>query len=266
VDPEVDALALAVDASPVAGCPDLPRHRRALVALERLERERDGLRRAVKGRSASLARQFDKVLGLLDGRGYLDGWGLTEAGARLGRIYHEADLLVAECLHAGLLDGLDPSALAGLASVFTYEARGPGDGPAPWFPTGTLRARWGAIEALHSELAAEEERAGLPPTRTLDPGFVALAAAWAAGEGLDEVLEDDDLSGGDFVRNVKQLVDLLRQLGEVAPVAATAASARSAAEALVRGVVAASSVVGGVGLADAEVVDLVDPEVEAAAG
>jgi ATP-dependent RNA helicase HelY len=265
-DPEVASLEAAVEASPVGRCPDLPRHRRALAARERLERERDNLRRTVKGRSASLARQFDRVLTLLEARGYLDGWALTAEGARLGRLYHETDLLLAEAVHAGLFDGLAPAELAGLASVFTYEARGPGDGPAPWFPTADLRARWGAIEALHTELVTDEQRAGLPPTRPLDPGFVALAASWAGGDDLEDVLEDEELSGGDFVRNVKQLVDLLRQLGEVAPEPATAAAARSAAEALVRGVVAASSLVGGVGLADAEVVDVVDPEVEVATG
>ena len=52
------------------------------------------------------------------------------------------------------------------------------------------------------------------------------------------------MSGGDFVRNIKQLIDLLRQLGDVAPVPATAKAARDAADRLFRGVVSASSVVG----------------------
>jgi len=56
------------------------------------------------------------------------------------------------------------------------------------------------------------------------------------------VLEDEDLSGGDFVRNIKQLIDLLRGLGDIAPVTATAARARQAADALHRGVVTATSV------------------------
>ena len=51
------------------------------------------------------------------------------------------------------------------------------------------------------------------------------------------------VSAGDFVRNVKQLIDLLRQLGQVLPDEGSAAVARQAAEALFRGVVAASSVV-----------------------
>ena len=113
----------------------------------------------------------------------------------------------------------------------------------PWFPSPEARRRWAQIEALHARLRDAEERARLPARRDLDPGFVALAHAWAAGEGLDDVLEDEELSGGDFVRNVKQLIDLLRQLGDVADRDATRRACRQAADALFRGVVAASSVV-----------------------
>jgi hypothetical protein len=49
------------------------------------------------------------------------------------------------------------------------------------------------------------------------------------------------VSGGDFVRNVKQLIDLLRQIGDAARNPATAATAREAADRLFRGVVALSS-------------------------
>jgi ATP-dependent RNA helicase HelY len=76
-----------------------------------------------------------------------------------------------------------------------------------------------------------------------DPGFIALAHAWAAGGALDGVLEDEDLSGGDFVRNIKQLIDLLRQVATAAPNEHTRRAAAQAAEACFRGVIAASSVV-----------------------
>ncbi len=92
---------------------------------------------------------------------------------------------------------------------------------------------------------AAEEDADLPPSRPPDPGFVGLAHAWAAGQDLDEILEDGRLSGGDFVRNIKQLIDLLRQLASVAPLTATRVTAHAAADALQRGVVASSSAVGG---------------------
>jgi ATP-dependent RNA helicase HelY len=222
---------------PVAACPDAAAHVRAAERAARLAGDMERLERRIRGRTESLARQFDRVLRVLEAWGYVEGWALTEAGERLARLYHESDLLVAEAVEAGLFDGLDPAAVAGLASVFTYETRGPGPGPAPWFPSGHVRQRWLEIERLARELNSAEEEAGLPLTRPPDPGFVALAYAWAAGEPLDEVIADEDMSGGDFVRNVKQLIDLLRQLAEVVP------DAGRAADNLYRGVVAASSVV-----------------------
>ncbi len=246
-DEQVAGLEARLAAHPVSRCPDLSRHLRALRQIERLEREREAAVHAVRRHSESLARQFDRVLQILEGRGYLDGWALTAAGERLARIYHECDLLVAEALGAGLFDGLDPADLAGLVSCFTYEARGPGDGPAPWFPSHQVRERWSAVVELHSGLVAEEGALSLPPTRDLDPGFVALAHGWASGGDLDEVLGEEEITGGDFVRNVKQLIDLLRQLAGVAPNRATADAAGAAADRLFRGVIAVSSAVGGAG-------------------
>jgi len=233
--------AAAAESHPVAACPDARAHLRALDRVDRLTRDLERLERRVKGRLESLARQFDRVLRVLEAWGYVDGWNLTDGGQRLARLYHESDLLIAECVSQGLLDGLGEAELAGMVSVFTFEARGQGEG-STWFPNPRLRRRWTDIEQIAIELNAAEDDAGLPLTRRPDAGFVGFAHAWAAGEELAEVIEDDELSGGDFVRNVKQLIDLLRQIGELAPEPATSKAARAAADRLLRGVVAASSV------------------------
>ena len=235
-EPEVD--------HPVADCPDVRKHIRAAEKAARIRREVQHLEKTIRSRTESLARQFDRVLRVMDAWEYVDGWELTEAGDVLARLYHESDLLVAEALRQGLLDGLDAPSVAALASTFTYETRGPGPGPTAWFASDKVRERWVRIDALGAELNAAEDEAGLPLTRPPDPGFAALAYGWAAGEDLDQVIADEDMSGGDFVRNIKQLIDLLRQLGDIAPVPKTAAAARAAAENLFRGVVSASSVVG----------------------
>jgi ATP-dependent RNA helicase HelY len=228
---------------PVTDDPDLAERLRAAAQAERVGREVDDLLAKVKGRSESLGRRFDRVLRILEAWEALDGWQLTEWGERLARLFHESDLLVVESLRQGLLDDLDPASLAALVSVFTYEHRSAEPPPAPWFPSAKVRKRWLAIEALAKELNEVEEEAGLTMTRPPDATFLAVAYAWAAGEGFAEVVEDEELSGGDFVRNIKQLIDLLRQLADVAPSAATRESAASAHERLFRGVVAASTAV-----------------------
>lgn len=210
-----------------------------------------------------LTRQLDAVVELLSERGYLLGWRLTPSGEQLAGLYHDCDLLVVEALRAGLLEGLDAPSLAALVSAFTYEPRRAGAGGS--LPTGLLARRYGELEVRAEELRAAERARRLPETRPIDPGFAALAYAWARGEDLGELLAPapaparpqrrrdarpvrrrpepvvEVMAGGDFVRNVKQLVDLLRQLAVVARPGRVASVAATAAEALVRGVVAAST-------------------------
>ncbi|HEY7626948.1 MAG TPA: DEAD/DEAH box helicase [Ilumatobacteraceae bacterium] len=228
---------------PVEEDPDLDERLKAAAQAERVAREVEELRTRVRTRSQSVARDFDRVLRVLENWGYVDGWKLTEAGRILARTFHECDLLIVECLRQGLLDELEPAHLAGLVSVFVYEHRSPEPAPTAWFPSPTVRKRWDRIAAISYELEEIEEEAGLAVHRPPDPTFVAVAFAWAAGEGFAEVVEAEELSGGDFVRTMKQLIDVLRQLALVAPNKATRHHAEQAADQLFRGVVAASSAV-----------------------
>ncbi len=218
-------------------------------ARDRVRRATDRLRtigrleEQIHSRTESLARQFDRVLRVLELWGYVDGWSLTEAGAVLASTYHEADLLIAESVRVGLFDDLDPDAVASLASVFTFETRGREAAPPPKYPSPRLRERSMAIADLAAELNRAEKEAGLPPTRQPDIGFVSVGHAWSAGEELDDLLAEHEMSGGDFVRNIKQLIDLLRQFALIAPDASTRDAAAEAARRLFRGVVASSSVV-----------------------
>jgi ATP-dependent RNA helicase HelY len=229
----------------VEACPDLPRHLRALEELERLERERSRLERRIRGRNESLARQLDRVLRVLAAWGYVDGWRLTAAGRALACLTCEADLLLAEALRTGCFDDLDPAEVAALTSCLAYERRGPEvGGMTVRAPTRRLGERIRALEGLWRDLRLAEDDAGLPETRRPDPGLVEALWAWARGAPLAEVLADEeDLTGGDFVRVTKLVIDLLGQIAEVAPGPGVAAAARQAADACLRGVVAASGLV-----------------------
>jgi ATP-dependent RNA helicase HelY len=62
---------------------------------------------------------------------------------------------------------------------------------------------------------------------------------------LHDVLADDALSAGDFVRTMKQLIDLVRQIEKVLVDAADIEQAQQASERLYRGVVALASTIEG---------------------
>jgi ATP-dependent RNA helicase HelY len=77
--------------------------------------------------------------------------------------------------------------------------------------------------------------------RELEAGFARPIHRWAEGETLDEILAETEMAPGDFIRNCKQLVDLLRQIEEVAA-PGTAVQVRAGREAILRGVVAYTGV------------------------
>jgi ATP-dependent RNA helicase HelY len=243
---------------PVTDDPDLDKRLARAAQADRIAAEVEHLRSQVRRHTQSVSSSFERVLGLLDDWGYVEGWSLSDAGTTLARLFHECDLLIAESLRRGLLDGRSPTHLAALVSVFVYEHRSAQAPPPPWFPAAVVRERWHEIATLSTEMARAEIVARLPEHRAPDPSFVAVAFAWAAGEGFAEVVETEELSGGDFVRTTKSLVDLLRQIATVAPLGATRRAATQAAERLLRGVVEASSLLEPIDVAS-EPVEPVEP-------
>ena len=173
-------------------------------------------------------------------RGLASGWSLTERGVPLTRIYNEAELLVVEALSEGLFDDLEPAGLAAGVSALTYRRRGPGDTPTI-VGGGVPGRRLDDLAALADDLATLESSVGLPVPSPPDPGIADMIAGWVEGGSLGAVL-DGVLTGGDFVRNVRLVSDLLGQLRKVAPAQVGLAAAR-AITGLERGVVALSGAV-----------------------
>ncbi|NND75868.1 MAG: DEAD/DEAH box helicase [Ilumatobacter sp.] len=235
--------AVSADLHPVARDPELRQRLRAAGSAGKVQREIADIERRVDSKDRTLARDFDRVLGVLETLGYaeLSAWELTTDGEMLARIFHESDLLVAEVVRTGLLDGLSAPDVAALVSTLVYEHRSPEPPRTPWFSSGGVRQRWQKIAAISADLAAREVAAGITEHRPPDPTFAAVAYAWVAGEGFAAVVDDEELTGGDFVRTTRQLIDLLRQLGIVAPQQPTRRAAAAAADAAFRGVVADSA-------------------------
>ncbi len=194
----------------------------------------------------ALSRRLDRSLDLLEAWGYVDvaEWELTERGQLLTRIYHECDLLVAEALSAGIFDDLDPAALGAAVSACTFEVR-PGRWRRTPRPPAPVVGRINRLEELAGQLRDEEHEARLPRTRAPDAGFAEAAWRWGRGERLERVLERAELAPGDFVRNTKQLIDVLGQLQSVGPSAALRATAGEAVGRLRRGVVADAAALSG---------------------
>ena len=248
---------------PCHDCPDRENHARYAERYLRLARETEALERRVAGRSHVIARTFDRVCRVLERLGYLAGDTVTPDGQRLGRLYTELDLLAAECLRRGLWDGLSPAELAACVSALSFESRQADDVQPPRLPKGRVPEALAATVRTWGELDQLEKDNELSFLREPDLGFAWAAYRWARGARLESVLDESpDLTPGDFVRSVKQLIDLLDQIASVPsnpPAPATdvaarhpdqprvpglAATARAAIDAMRRGVIAYSAVAG----------------------
>ena len=254
---------------PCHDCPDRENHARYAERYMRLARETEALERRVAGRSHVIARTFDRVCRVLERLGYLAGDVVTPDGQRLGRLYTELDLLAAECLRRGLWDGLSPAELAACVSALSFESRQADDAQPPRLPKGRVPEALSATVRTWGELDQLEKDNDLSFLREPDLGFAWAAYRWARGARLEAVLDESpDLTPGDFVRSVKQLIDLLDQIASATPAPPAdatpappadatarapgtsaapappglAATARAAIDAMRRGVVAYSAV------------------------
>ncbi|MCX4821903.1 DEAD/DEAH box helicase [Streptomyces sp. NBC_01142] len=248
-DREIARLRTELRAHPCHGCDEREDHARWAERYHRLERDTQQLERRIEGRTNTIARTFDRIVALLTEMDYLRGDEVTEHGKRLARLYGELDLLASECLRDGVWEGLSPAELASCVSALVYEARQSDDAVAPKVPAGKAKAAlgemvhiWGRLDALEEEFKINQaEGVG---QREPDLGFAWAAYQWASDKGLDEVLREAEMPAGDFVRWSKQVIDVLGQIAAAAPRegSTVAKNARKAVDALLRGVVAYSSV------------------------
>ncbi|WP_250289261.1 DEAD/DEAH box helicase [Streptomyces atroolivaceus] len=248
-DREIARLRTELRAHPCHGCDEREDHARWAERYHRLQRDTRQLEHRIEGRTNTIARTFDRIVALLTELDYLRGSEVTDNGRRLARLYGELDLLASECLRDGVWEGLNPAELAACVSALVYEARQADDAVAPKLPSGPAKAAMGEMVRIWGRLDALEEDFKISQTegvgqREPDLGFAWAVYMWASGRTLDEVLREAEMPAGDFVRWCKQVIDVLGQIAAAAPRdgSSVAKNAHKAVDAVLRGVVAYSSV------------------------
>jgi ATP-dependent RNA helicase HelY len=251
-DPELASLRTQLRQHPAHNSPGLEDRIREAERYLHIERDNAQLEKKVAAATNSLARTFDRIVGLLTEREFIRGPAsdprVTDDGRLLARIYSESDLLVAECLRSGAWADLKPAELAAVVSAVLYETRG-GDGPGGPFaaeaPTPALRQALQQTSRLSMALRGDEQTHRIAPSREPDDGFVGVIYRWARTGDLSAALAAADATGtgspllaGDFVRWCRQVLDLLDQVRNAAPDAELRGTAKRAINDVRRGVVA----------------------------
>lgn len=240
-DPRIDEIRRRLRDHPCHQCPDREKHARWAERFTKLEKDTEHQRRKIAQRTNTVARQFDRVCEVLDTLGYLDGDTVTPDGVRLQRIYSELDLLVSECLRRDVWTDLTAAELAAVVSGLTFESRNADDAPAPRWPTRRVLDVGEAMQTLGADLQALEREHRVRFLRGTDFGFAQAVWDWVEGASLDDVLRRTDMAAGDFVRAMKQLIDLVAQITHATQSDDLRRTARDALDGLRRGVVAYSA-------------------------
>jgi superfamily II RNA helicase len=149
-------------------------------------------------------------LNVLEKRGYLEGDVLTAKG-RFAAKLNAYEIPVAELFWSGLFEDLSPQEIATLVSGLVYESRRVDDVVDATLPT---RVRNQAVKRLR-EFRRAEERFDLEPSiREMDFGLAPTVAAWAGGAPFEELRGLTSAQEGDVVRNLRMIVQVLRQFAD----------------------------------------------------
>lgn len=214
IDEEIASIRKRMKNHICHSCPDRENHSRFAERALRLQREIDGLTERINSRTNVIAKRFDRIKIILDKFGYIDNDQITKPGKMLAKIYGETDLLIAESIRADLFSNLSATDLVSVISSCIYESR---NDEAAKIPRGEIQTALSGISKIYGRIHSAETDLNLEPMRAPDFGFCWASHKWASGNSLTSVLKGNDLTVGDFVRSMKQIIDLLRQLRVAAP-------------------------------------------------
>lgn len=214
LEEEIIALRKSLRSHPCHGCADRELHARFAERVGRLRRESKGLADRMSNRTDVIAKRFDRVQIMLEKYGYLDQGVITKWGLILAKIYGETDLLIAEMIRLGAFDELTASEIVSVLSALVYEAR---RDESPKIPHGAVQNSLAELISRWKVIHEDEEDVGLEAMREPDFGFCMASYRWASGHSLSAILKGTELTVGDFVRSMKQIIDLLRQIAIASP-------------------------------------------------
>ncbi len=245
----IDELRARMQAHPCHRCPDRESHARLAERALRLERENAQLEHKVRRRTSGIASQFDRICQVLAALGHLqppagdpdadlDRWGVSSAGRVLSRIYSQLDLVTAECIRRGVFADLSAPQLAAVLSSLVFESRRTESRFRPRMPDTATEEVMSQVRSIWREVSLLERDARLDRGPEPDIGFARAAHHWTAGRPLAEVLDITGLPAGDFVRWVRQVLDLADQVGTATTDPRLRSACREVVQRMRRGVVA----------------------------
>lgn len=196
-------------------CPQIQEHLRFGENIERNKKYIKSLQSHLENDYVNLSKKCDQVIDLLARLDYIinteDKLTLTKWGKFLKQIHSEFDLLIIESLRRNYLNNLSPIQLSCLLSGFVYNPRRD-ELEIPVNVDEIIKNNANQILKLSDEIIDIEKRNKITNIKNPHFGMANIIKQWCNDVNLKRILLKTDIAPGDFVRNVKQIIDLLRQI------------------------------------------------------
>ena len=164
--------------------------------------------------------QFKALRTVLERADFLRGRELLPRGVALANLRTQNELVAADTLASGLLEGLAPEELAAVVSVMIAE---PPRGRMAWRPLRYSQRVFNITEqmvdlATHIDRIEErvQKEMGDPnPSCMVATEYAGMVQHWASGFQWAHVVEMAGIDEGQLVRHLRQVIDMLNQIKDV---------------------------------------------------
>ncbi len=196
-------------------CPQIQEHLRFGENIERNKRYINALKAHLENDFVNLEKKCDQVISLLIKLDYISSieekLTITKWGKYLKQIHSEFDLLIIESLRRNFLSNLTAIQLSCLLSGFVYNPRRD-EIDIPINVDEIIKNNATEIINLSEEIIDLESKFKISTTKHPHFGMANIIKQWCNDVNLKKILLKTDIAPGDFVRNIKQIIDLLRQI------------------------------------------------------
>lgn len=190
-------------------CEDLVERHRGL------EKEVSHLGRDIEQVKSSHWRGFQALHRVLEEGGYMRGRELLARGVAIANIRTTNELMAAECVAGGFLEGLSPNEMATVVSCLVAE---PPRGRQAWHPLPYRDSVYQVCRQLAlvgRDLVRTQRNHGLEQPIYLEREYAGLVQAWAEGGTWADIVSASGIDEGQLVRHLRQVIDMLQQFREV---------------------------------------------------
>ena len=196
-------------------CPQIQEHLRFGENIERNRKYIKSLESHLENDFINLSKKCDQVIEFLTKLQYIKDIEnkliLTSWGKLLKQIHSEFDLLIIESIKREYLNNLTSIQLCCLLSGFVYNPRRD-EIDIPLNVDEIIKNNANQILKLSDEIIEMEGKLKISNIKNPHFGMANIIKQWCNNVNLKRILLKTDIAPGDFVRNVKQIIDLLRQI------------------------------------------------------